>query len=163
GPHGAEPAEEPRRGREHEVALRDEPGLVPLGRGAVRSEARVLVHAVVDDRPAVPLAQAAGQGLPGGILDEADGFGDAVETRQASHGLRGLLQGLALELAAVEVEVELAGQSDLVDAIDSDAFHPPERRLAVQAQESGARVEDAVAVAGERREQLLGALEAEPP
>src|SRR5262249_43661592 len=59
--------------------------------------------------------------------------------------------------------VELAGQADFVDPLDSDPFHGMKRRLAVEAQEAGSRVEDAVAVPRERDEELLRALEAEPP
>src|SRR5262249_50228205 len=104
-----------------------------------------------------------GQGLPGRILDEADGFRDAVATGQRVHGLGGLLQRLSLELTLVEVEVELAGQADFVDPLDADPFHGLKRRLAVEAQEAGSRVEDAVAVPRERDEELLRALEPEPP
>jgi hypothetical protein len=71
----------------------------------------------------------------------------------------GLFQGLPSQRLRVDVEVVLARQGDLEDVVGD----PLEARLAIEAQKASLRIEDAVPLRGEPREQLLRALEPEPP
>jgi hypothetical protein len=63
------------------------------------------------------LPQAARQRLPRWVLDEADRVDDPMARGEGVDAGAGLLQGLAVERPAVQVEVELAGQPDLVDPL----------------------------------------------
>jgi hypothetical protein len=119
----------------------------------------VLVEAVVNHRPAEPLPQAPRERLPGRILDEDDGVPDPGAFDQFLERVERLFERLSLERARVDVEVVFSGQAHLEDAV-ADAR---DLEIPIETLETGLCVEDAVPVGGERREQLLRALEPEAP
>jgi hypothetical protein len=125
----------------------------------VGAETGVLIEAVVDEPPAVTLPEPARERLPGGVLDEKDDVAETFPLRERLDPPLGLGERLPLERAIVEVEVVLARERDLEDALGQR----PDLGVPVEAQEGGLQVEDTVPVFGEPRQQLLRALEAESP
>ena len=106
---------EPSGAGDDQVGRRDQPALDLEHLGAVVPEAGMVVHAVVDDRPAEPLAHRLGQRGPVGVLGDDDRLGESPLGRQPLHRREHPGAVVFVEGVMIDIGGRIAGQHHLED------------------------------------------------